>query len=542
MGGSSQLKMYRWGRIIILMVLAWMLPFGCIRDNAVCPDAGDNRFIKMNFSVGEIHQAVKSGEPNDGLSEESSLRQIQVWVFNSGKDDLPVAYKEVSGMELERLVDSYGEVTITMDVEVGRLESHMLLDIYIAANASGSGINLPSLSKPSDLDTVILRRFTPSEKIGTVPAGGLPISRVVRGVDGVQHLSSAYSSAPPIRIPLIRAVSKISFYMIRPAGLVNSRIERIVIDGNAIGREEYFFPEPAVFSASVPDPSQARIRGAGGYHSSPVQLEPQDTDIYSHPDPEELRRRISESIKDYVARVHAASVNPFGITYLKESDKAITGTIYYTMGISGTQVREAHFSLDPGLFIRNHEWIVYVYFSKDRLYVCPEIAPWTDAGVFSFDWNYTYTLTNQTGADTRILTDGGTDYVMCAWGRGTDGLPYTPKLQLERRSSIPVNASMLLFLDNPDFGFVEDDGGVLSSIKDYIDMPLSTTSQTTVFYVVPKFPFDLAGPNPSNPVARLKLLLSSSGLASIRLPFNVIGLPGDTETIRYHYVTPDQFR
>ena len=131
---------------------------------------------------------------------------------------------------------------------------------------------------------------------------------------------------------------------------------------------------------------------------------------------------------------------------------------------------------------------------------------------------------------------------MCAWGRGTDGLPYSPKLQIERNSSIPVNASMLLLLDNPDFGFVEEDEGVLSAIKDYIDMSLSTTPETTVFYVVPKFPFDLAGPNPANPEVQLKLILTSAGLASIRLPFNVVSLPGDTEAIRYHYVTPDQFR
>lgn len=534
--------MYRWVKLVVFMGLTWMLSYGCVREIIMRPQPSDGQFIQMTFSTGQILPATKSGEPNDGLSEESALHQIQVWVFNSGNDDLPLAYKEVSGTELARLVDSYGEVTITMDVDGKRLDPTMLLDFYVAANASGSGINLAPQSKPSDLDTAILRRFTPSEAIGTVPAGGLPISRVVREVDGRQHLSTAYSTAPPIKIPLVRAVSKISFYMVRPVGLHNSTVERIAIDGNTIGREEYFFPEPAVFSASVPDPSQTRLRDSGGYHSTPVELVPQDTDICYHPDPEDLKRRGVESINDYVARIRSASVSPYGITYLKESDKAINGTVYYTMGVSGTQVREAQFSLDPGLFIRNHEWIVYIYFSKDRLYVCPEIAPWTDAGLFSFDWNYTYTLTNQTGADTRILTEGGTDYVMCAWGRGTDGLPYSPKLQIERNSSIPVNARMLLLLDNPDFGFVEEDGGVLSAIKDYIDMPLSTTPETTVFYVVPKYPFDLAGPNPANPEVQLKLILTSAGLASIRLPFNVVSLPGDTEAIRYHYVTPDQFR
>lgn len=525
------------------MMLIQVLPCACVREAVVFPDKDDDRFLRMTFSAEELRPVVKSGEPNAGLSEESALRQIQVWVFNADSEDLPVACKEVSGAELSRLVDSYGDVTITVAIDRRRLDPRMLLDIYVAANASGSGLNLFSDSRPSDLDAALLTCFSPSDATGTVPPGGLPISRVVKRVDGRQHLCSAHSPAPPIKIPLVRAVSKIRFYLVRPNGLFSARIERIVIDGNCIGREAYFFPEPVQYAVSIPDPSQPRLREAGGYHSTPLQLEPQDADLCSYPAPEMLRRQASENIGEYVVRVQAAAVHPFGVTYLKESDKALTGTIYYTMGISGSQVREAHFHLEPGCFIRNHEWIVYAYFSKDRLYVCPEIAPWTDAGEFSFDWNYTYTLTNQTGAThTRILDDGEADYVMCAYGTGSDGLPYSPKLQIDRWSSIPVQASMLLLADNPDFGLIEEDGGVLSPIKDHINMPLDTTARSTVFYVVPRHPFDLAGPHSAHPQTKLKLLLNSAGLASIRLPFNMIDLPGDTETIRYHYVTPDRFK
>lgn len=519
-----------------------MLPCGCIREHLACSDACEERFIRMTFSAGELRPAVKSDHLHEGLSEESSLRQIQVWVFNAGADDYPLAYKEVSGTEISRLTDSYGEITLTMDVDSKRLGDRMLLDLYVAANASGSGIDLPALSKPSTLDGAVMRRFSPADAVGAVPSEGLPISRAVKRVDGTRYLSTAYSPAPPIKIPLVRAVSKIGFYMVRPVGLHNARVERIVIDGNCIGEEEYFFPEPVDFSASMPDPACARIRESGGYHSTPIQLWPQSADVYYHSDPEDLKRRTGEGAGEYVARVRAAAVNPYGITYLKESGRAITGTIYYTMEAAGSQLREAHFHLDPGLFVRNHEWIVYAYFSKDRLYVCPEIAPWTDAGVFSFDWNYTCTLTNQTGEHTRIFAAGGSDYVMCAWGTGTDGLPYSPRLQLDCRSPIPSGAYMLLLLDNPDFGFIEENDGVLSAVKDRIDIPLGTTLRSTVFYVVPKERFDLAGPNPPHPQAKLKLLLSSPALASIRLPFNLTGLPGDTETIHYHYVTPDQFR
>ena len=275
-----------------------VLACACIREAIVFPDKDEDRFLRMTFSAEDLLPAVKSGEPNNGLSEESALRQIQVWVFNADSDDLPLACKEVSGTELSRLVDSYGEVTITVVIDKMRLAPRMLLDIYVAANASGSGLDLFPDSRPSDLDAALLRCFSPSDATGTVPPGGLPISRVVKGVEGRQHLCPAHSPAPPIKIPLVRAVSKVRFYLVRPNGLSSARIERIVIDGNCICRETYFFPEPVRYAESIPDPSQTRLREAGGYHSTPLQLQPQETDLCSHPAPERLKRQASENIGD----------------------------------------------------------------------------------------------------------------------------------------------------------------------------------------------------------------------------------------------------
>ena len=535
--------MSRWADILFLWAACLVLNCGCIRDRYSDCSRHEGRFVRISFQVGDIRSAVKSSGETTGLPKESAVHQIQVWIFNAGTDEMPVSYKEISGTELLRLVDSYGEITLTMEVEKDRLSSGRMLDFYVAANASGAGVVLSPASKPSELDAAVLSRFTPSEAIGTVPSGGLPLSRVVRRVDGSQYLSSVLSAAPPIKIPLVRAVSKISFYMVKPVGLSQATVEEICLDGNNISREEYFFPEPVEFSPSIPHPTMANIRPECGYHSSGIRMLPQAGGLCSHPDPEELKRHETENINDYLTRVHAASIHPAGIIYLKESDRSITGSIHYTMGVSGSQVREIRFQLDPGLFVRNHEWIVYAYFAKDRLYVCPEIAPWTDSGEYAFDWNYTYSISNQTDpADVRILNKDGNDYLKCAWGRGTDGLPYSVRLQLNGQSSIPVNASMLLLLDNADFGFIEDDGGVLSPVQDYLSLPLETTPHSIVFYVVPRKLFDLAGPNPANPEAKLKILLTNSGLSSIRLPFNVINLPGDTRTIHYHYVTPDQYR
>lgn len=532
--------MSRWVKIVVCAALIWMLPSGCSRDRSVRPEESQGRFIRMTFSAGSSLPATKADNTHSGLSEESQFKQIQVWVFNSDSDALPVAYKELSGDELSRLVDSYGEVTLTFEIDPDNLSSGRQIDIYVAANAGASGVILAPDAHPSNLDTAVLRYFSPSDSVATVPQGGLPISRVVRHIDAGQYLSSAYSTAPPIRIPLVRSVCKISFYFLYPTGLQNASIQQVVLDGGSICNEDYFFPAASDYSDDMPDPTQAHYRVSGGYHSSPMQINISESAISYHPDPASLTRGPDEDIEDYVGRLEAASVKPSAITYLKEAGRTLSGTIYYKMGVSGSKVQQLNFSLDTELFVRNHEWIIYAFFAKDRLYILPEVSPWTDAGLFSFDWSYSLTLSNLNG-NAHIMNENAVDYIKCAWGMGTDGLPYSPKLQLSGRSSVPSNASMLLVLDNPDFGFIRDDGGVLSTFTDSINMPLETTDQFVIFYVVPKHAFDLSGPNPSNPVCQLKLLLSSQSLASIRLPFNTIGLPGDTDSILYHYVTPDAF-
>ena len=63
-------------------------------------------------------------------------------------------------------------------------------------------------------------------------------------------------------------------------------------------------------------------------------------------------------------------LNDLGTYYLRESDKNVTGTITYDTDKTVTfklVTPDANFV--PGDFGRNHTWIVYAYFSSDRLNV-----------------------------------------------------------------------------------------------------------------------------------------------------------------------------
>lgn len=512
---------------------------GCIYDDtSACGDS--KRYIRMDFSVRDL-RPTKADPHTAALPDESRLHSLQIWVFNSGPETESIGYKELLSPDLDRYVDAYGNLSLIITIEEDLLSSSRKLDFYIAANAASAGLDLPSESNRAELEQASFRFFSPDDPQGSVPSGGLPISRIVTDVDADKYLSTNSNPSEILEIPLIRAVSKLHFFFAQPQGLTGASVRRVVLDGDAVPFEEFFFPDAVVYSDPVPEPAEARLRDSEGYHTSGLEYFPSDGDIYYLADPAELAYVEGEDMQGYLNRLASAPVGDFGLTYLKETDQALSGTIYYSTAATGSEIRSVSFSLDPQKFVRNHEWIIYAYFTKDRLFVHPIVADWTDGGIFEFDWGYSTSLINQTGEDTRILYQDGRSYLMTAYGNDHSGLPYAPKLQLDAWCRPTTRAKMSLQLDNPDFGFVVDEGGVLSDIRDHIEFTLSPTPVSIIFYVKPKRLFDLAGPNPENPVATLNLFLLSEYLSSVQLSFNAIGLPGDTENILFHYVTPDQY-
>ena len=69
------------------------------------------------------------------------------------------------------------------------------------------------------------------------------------------------------------------------------------------------------------------------------------------------------------------------MTYLRESDKQLTGTIHYTIESISTHQQTskvADFSMAaPGDFLRNRSWIIYVFYMDAKIHVLTV----TDMGV-----------------------------------------------------------------------------------------------------------------------------------------------------------------
>jgi hypothetical protein len=76
----------------------------------------------------------------------------------------------------------------------------------------------------------------------------------------------------------------------------------------------------------------------------------------------------------------AGELTSCGLSYLRETDRQLTGTISYVLnGVPGT----AEFSMkDPGDFARNHSWIVYLYFTSDAIQFTVSWTLWEEGHDF----------------------------------------------------------------------------------------------------------------------------------------------------------------
>jgi hypothetical protein len=86
--------------------------------------------------------------------------------------------------------------------------------------------------------------------------------------------------------------------------------------------------------------------------------------VYETQSAQDYENLIDEAISD-------GNLYEFARTYYRESDKQLKGTIQYTYTDGNTDTQTtAEFSMAaPGDFLRNHSWIVYIYFMDSKIHV-----------------------------------------------------------------------------------------------------------------------------------------------------------------------------
>lgn len=525
----------------VCMALAALLMVGamasCSENENTETALGDNAYLSLSFSTG-TGNSTRAGETSGKVladnetdanpTQESDIHNIKVWVFksNTGDEATPISYKAETLSEVKN-----GNYTLNLRFlrKIGG-EEVKNIDLYILANSES--INMLDQMKGKDLRSVTrkdLKEVSFTSPFGINSDGtaetkevskekGLPISRAITQISVDSHVADTEEGAKDkgIKIPLVRAVSKLHFYFARKSGndanTSQVKVTRIEVEGNTIPTASYVFPDEAEYDEENgynQDVTNKKYNSATTYVPTTLKLAGvENKDIKEVEDPESFIKKSNQSAQEYLDAFKQAGIGSHDLCYLRETNKAIRGTIYYSLDGGATE-KHATFNIpSEGNAIRNRELVVYGYFlngQMGKLTVTPTIQEWQDGGTFDF-----------IDASTNVVIPDGdqTD-----WGyKVYYGFPKRgPKITLK---DIDTNGKpWILQTDNPMFGFVrcdengnyeekepvydpiitdQNDGNKIIGYTYHIDdfiINQSGEKKTLYFYVVPKNRLDLAKPH-----------------------------------------------
>lgn len=502
----------------VCMALAALLMVGamasCSENENTETAQSDNAYLSLSFSTGtgnstragESHteDVLANNESKAAPNSESDIHSIKVWVFQSGtnEDANPIAYKEEA---LKDINGSYNlQLRFLRKIAGKEVEN---IDLYILANSEStnigsklSGKNFSSITRKElqniSFDSTFGIQENGNPQNTEVPETGLPISRAITNISVEKHVGTTEAEAATkgIKIPLVRAVSKLHFYFARKTGIENVKVTSIEVEGNTIPTASYIFPDETEYKEN--DDNQVVTSNkynvnSNGYVSTVLKLNGVETDnIKEVEDPEKFKKNETQTAQDYLDAFKKAGIASHNLCYLRETTKAIKGKIHYSLG---TEEKSVDFSIPTGgKAIRNRELVVYGYFLNGQmgmLTVTPTIKEWQDGGTYDY-----------IDASTEVIFP---DADKTDWGyKVYYGQPQRgPMITLKDIDT--KGAPWILQTDNPLFGFVEcnadgsyKDGQSADSykIESYI-INKEGAKKTLYFYVVPKNRLDMAQPH-----------------------------------------------
>ena len=369
--------------------------------------------------------------PTDG---ESKIHSLKIWVFrhSDASNHAPLGYLEVdettddettddnttddnttddkkAGKTLLDIMNKEGQQMFKMKVPAEFADHPQNVDVYVVANEGGSGVSLGGNSTREEIKAAkITSSFfgvcpdynaTDATAVKKVPDTGLPMSAMLEN-------QPIYGSFPTLRIGnadqiatlrLTRAVSKLRFVICRKTeDLYNDKrilksITSIKLNASMIPTESYLIPVPASSYGSS-DFVDNDAMNYGGIEKTTIP-EVEDPLVYAYTpqeNEEQALKNYEDLINKWATEIKEGKTTPdlyqFGITYLRESPKDLTGTIEYIITENSTTTdKTTTFSMVfPGEFMRNHSWIIYIYFMDEKLHVLTVtdlgLKDWTDSG------------------------------------------------------------------------------------------------------------------------------------------------------------------
>jgi putative surface protein len=383
----------------------------CMSDGYTDTAAGkSDTYINLNVSTPTAQARANapagsttgtSGSPGQDETspkptEEEKIYSIRVWAFKSGPDEnaMPIGFKAVTGLNK---TGSYNVSMKLLRKAAGNLEN---IDLYILLNAESidvlDGNNCNTMTRKALKDATFNSNFginpNGSPQAPTVPAKGLPISRVITNINVKDNIAdnAAAAAANPVSVPLVRAVSKLHFFFARKTGkdTESVTVTKIEVNGETLTAASPVFPEAATDAEKDNKGLTGSFTGLTYLNGQILKFgEIATSEIKDVNDPKDYIRKDGEKAQEYMTRLSTGGVQEGCRSYLRETNEAITGKIYFKSNASLAE-RWVEFKIPKAY--RNHELVVYGYFSGEAfldLNLQYYVANWNEKGATNIEFN-----------------------------------------------------------------------------------------------------------------------------------------------------------
>lgn len=390
-------------------LLLTMMFTSCMSDGYTDTAAGkSDTYINLNVSTPTAQAranapagstAGTSGTPGQDETspnppEEEKIYSIRVWAFKSGPDEnaMPIGFKAVTGLNK---TGSYNVSMKLLRKAAGNLEN---IDLYILLNAESidvlDGNNCNTMTRKALKDATFNSNFginpNGSPQAPTVPAKGLPISRVITNINVKDNIAdnAAAAAANPVSVPLVRAVSKLHFFFARKTGkdTESVTVTKIEVNGETLTAASPVFPEAATDAKKDNNGLTGNFTGLTYLTKNLIFGGIATEKINPVENPEAYKRNPGEKAQNYMDRL-STNVQEGCRSYLRETDKPITGKIYFKSNASLAE-RSVKFEIPKAY--RNHELVVYGYFSGEAfldLNLQYYVANWNEKAATDITFN-----------------------------------------------------------------------------------------------------------------------------------------------------------
>ena len=384
---ANQLTSIMKGRAALTpTLLLTLILTSCMSDGYTDTAAGkSDTYINLNVSTPTAQARANApagstagtsgtlgqNETSPNPTEEEKIYSIRVWAFKSGSAETaaPIGFKAETGL------NETGSHQVSMKLlrkAAGDLEN---IDLFILLNAESIGVlkdNNCNRMTRKDLKAVTFNsnfgiNTDGSPQAKAVPATGLPISRVITNINVKNNIAdnAAAAAAKPVSVPLVRAVSKLHFFFARKSGkdTESVTVTKIEVNGETLTAASPVFPEAATNAEKDTKGLKGSFNGLK-YLTKNLRFGAIATDkINPVADPKAYIRKDGEKAQKYMTRL-STGVQEGCRSYLRETDKTITGTIHFKSNASLAE-RSVVFEIPEAY--RNHELVVYGYFSGEAL-------------------------------------------------------------------------------------------------------------------------------------------------------------------------------